>query len=252
LADDPNAKVLAGGQTLMPLLNLRLVRPSRIIDITRIPELSGVSGDGDSVIIGACVTHSAIEDGRFDDPTNGFLASVARHIAYRAIRNRGTIGGSLVHADPSADWLSACLALAADVVISGRSGQRRVHLRDFVTAALTTTLAADELLSSIVIPRLSKRCRTGFAKICRKTGEFATAIGAYVEDGERLQMVIAGTTLTKPIVLDGQDFPFWARDRTVSGAQIAARLSQRGFVAGSYAMNTHIAAIERALVMAAR
>jgi carbon-monoxide dehydrogenase medium subunit len=250
LADDPNAKVLAGGQTLAPLLNLRLVRPSTIIDITRIPQLSGVTNEGDGVIIGACVTHAAIEDGRFDDPANGFLTTVANHIGYRAVRNRGTIGGSLVHADPSADWLAACLALSADVVISGRSGQRRQHLRDFVTGALTTTLAPDELLSGIVIPRLSKRSRTGFAKICRKSGEFATAVGAFVEDGDRLQVVIAGATLSKPIVLDAQDFHFSSTDRTVSGVKVAAILSQRGFVEGSYTMNTHIAAIERALVMA--
>src|SRR6478672_1924478 len=122
LAGTPGAKVLAGGQTLGPMLNLRLAQPALLVDVTRIPELAAVSENADAVTIGATVTHAAIEDGRVPDPTGGFLARVARGIAYRAVRTRGTIGGSLAHADPAADWLSCLSVLGAHVVIAGAAG----------------------------------------------------------------------------------------------------------------------------------
>ena len=100
-------KILAGGQSLGPMLNLRLAQPDLLVDITRIPELKRVEETDDSLSIGACVTHADIEDGRVPDVTGGALRDVARGIAYRAVRNRGTIGGSLAHADPSADWSRA-------------------------------------------------------------------------------------------------------------------------------------------------
>jgi carbon-monoxide dehydrogenase medium subunit len=249
LANDPNAKVLAGGQTLAPLLNLRLVHPSKVVDITRIPELSQVTADGDGLIIGACVTHAAIEDKRFSDPTNGFLARIAHHIAYRAIRTRGTIGGSLVHADPAADWLSVCLALGADVIIAGPVGSQRLRLGDFIRGAMTTTLGHDEILTGIRITQLSNRCRTGFAKLCRKTGEFAQAMAAFVDDREHNQrrLILGGATLGRPIVLDTQDLGQIDESRLSSSTLVTSILQQHGLVEGSYAMNIQTAAIERAL-----
>ena len=106
---DGFAKVLAGGQSLGPMLNLRLAQPDVLVDITSIPELTAVTDGRDAFEIGACVTHADIEDGRVADHTNGLLRHVAGRIAYRAVRNRGTIGGSIAHADPAADWISdAC------------------------------------------------------------------------------------------------------------------------------------------------
>ena len=131
LSGNPDAKILAGGQTLGPMLNLRLVQPALIVDVTRIPELTRVEEDGSAVILGACVTHASVEDKRITDPSNGFLAAVAHGIAYRAVRTRGTIGGSLAHADPAADWLSCLTALGAEVLLTGPHGQRRVSLRRF-------------------------------------------------------------------------------------------------------------------------
>jgi carbon-monoxide dehydrogenase medium subunit len=104
-SDELSLKLLAGGQSLGPMLNLRLVQPDLLVDITAVPELRRAEADGDGVLIGACVTHADIEDGRVPDPTEGVLPAVARGIAYRAVRNRGTIGGSLAHADPAADWI---------------------------------------------------------------------------------------------------------------------------------------------------
>src|SRR5579862_2850801 len=114
--DDPDVKAIAGGQSLGPMMNLRLARPSRLVDISRLPELRAVSDGRDAAAIGAAVTHAEIEDGDAPDPLHGFLRHVAGGIAYRAVRNRGTIGGSLAHADPSADWLSALMAADARVV----------------------------------------------------------------------------------------------------------------------------------------
>src|SRR6202008_2659932 len=99
-----------------------------LVDIGRIPELAAVGEEKDAVIIGATVTHAAIEDGRVLDPTGGFLVQVARGIAYRAVRTRGTVGGSLAHADPAADWLSCLTALGAEVAIAGSRANRRVPL----------------------------------------------------------------------------------------------------------------------------
>ena len=119
-------KCLAGGQSLGPMLNLRLVQPDLLVDITRIPELTRVEEDGDGVLLGACTTHAAIEDGRVPDVTGGVLPAVAQGIAYRAVRSRGTIGGSLAHADPAADWITCLTALGAEIVVHGPSGRREL------------------------------------------------------------------------------------------------------------------------------
>ena len=206
LAGNPGAKVLAGGQTLGPMLNLRLAQPTLLVDITRIPELAAVTEDADAVTIGATVTHAAVEDGRVTDPTGGFLARVARGIAYRAVRNRGTIGGSLAHADPAADWLSCLSALGAHVMIAGAAGTRRVGLAGFVRGALETELGGDELLTAVRIPKFSRAARFGFHKICRKTGEFADAIGVVAYDPERqLTRIAASTGVGPPVVIDARD-----------------------------------------------
>jgi carbon-monoxide dehydrogenase medium subunit len=130
--------------------------------------------------LGATITHAAIEDRRIPDPTGGFLAKVARGIAYRAVRTRGTIGGSLAHADPSADWLACLTALGAEVMIAGPGGNRRVLVPAFVRGAMETELAPGELLTAVRIPRFPSETRFGFHKICRKTGEFADAIAVVV------------------------------------------------------------------------
>jgi carbon-monoxide dehydrogenase medium subunit len=194
LGQEPGAKVLAGGQTLGPMLNLRLAQPALLVDITRIPELAAVTEDADAVTIGATVTHAAIEDGRAPDPTRGFLRQVAHGIAYRAVRTRGTIGGSLAHADPAADWLSCLAALGAEVLIAGPGGSRRVGVARFVRGAMETELAARELLTAVRIPRFSGDARFGFHKICRKTGEFADAIGVAVHDPEQQSTRLAAST----------------------------------------------------------
>ncbi|HIG15262.1 MAG TPA: carbon monoxide dehydrogenase, partial [Gammaproteobacteria bacterium] len=113
---DVFSKVVAGSQSLGPMLNLRLAQPDLLIDVTGISEMTLVEVDREFVNIGACITHANIEDGRIEDPSRGLLAKVAGGIAYRAVRNRGTIGGSLAHADPAADWISVLPLLDAELV----------------------------------------------------------------------------------------------------------------------------------------
>jgi carbon-monoxide dehydrogenase medium subunit len=111
-AADSATRIMAGGQSLGPMLNLRLIEPERVVDISTVPELRQIERADGSLVIGACVTHADIEDGRVPDVANGKMARVASGIAYRAVRNRGTIGGSLAYADPAADWVSAAPAFA--------------------------------------------------------------------------------------------------------------------------------------------
>jgi aerobic carbon-monoxide dehydrogenase medium subunit len=200
--NDCVVKVIAGGQSLGPMLNLRLVQPGLLVDITGIAELKRVEESADSITLGSCITHADIEDGRVPDVTGGALRMVAAGIAYRAVRNRGTIGGSVVHADPSADWISALAALGASVIIRGAQQERRVAVEAFMAGVFETDLRDGELVSGIEIPRLSSAARWGFYKLCRKTGEFAYAIGAYLQDPARsICRAVIGATGGKPIVL---------------------------------------------------
>jgi carbon-monoxide dehydrogenase medium subunit len=239
------AKVLAGGQTLGPMLNLRLAQPALLVDITRIPDLAAVSEDADAITIGATVTHAAIEDGRVSDPTGGFLARVARGIAYRAVRTRGTIGGSLAHADPAADWLSCLVALNAEVLIAAPSGTRRVPLAGFVRGALETELSETELLAGVRVPRFSRDARFGFHKICRKTGEFADAIGVAAHDPARqLTRLVASTAGGGPIVVEDVTLDP-ARLPEVRDLQL--RLVQAGLDGDAYDLKLHAIAVRRTI-----
>jgi carbon-monoxide dehydrogenase medium subunit len=247
LAASPDAKVLAGGQTLGPMLNLRLAQPALLVDITRITELAAVSEDADTVTIGATVTHAAVEDGRVTDPTGGFLQRVAHGIAYRAVRTRGTVGGSLAHADPAADWLSCLTALGGQVILVGAAGTRRVPLAAFVRGAMETELAQDELLVAVRVPRFSRAACFGFHKICRKTGEFADAIGVAVHDPERqLTRVAASTATGPPVVIDARDL-LLGRGQLPGTAELQERLAQAGLTGDAYDLTLHAVAVRRAI-----
>jgi aerobic carbon-monoxide dehydrogenase medium subunit len=179
------AKALAGGQSLGPMLNLRLARPGLLVDISRLQELRAIEDAGDAWRIGAAVTHSEIEDADGTLGGGAMLVEVAAGIAYRAVRNRGTIGGSLAHADPAGDWPLALAALGADVILRGPAGERTISAGRLVTAAFTTEIRDDEIVTGILVPKLSGAARFGYFKFCRKTGEFPEASAAVVIDPER-------------------------------------------------------------------
>ena len=196
------ARVIAGSQSLGPMLNLRLSRPQLLIDITGIPELTRIEDDRDAITVGACVTTADIEDGCLPGEGLDTLARIASGIAYRAVRNRGTIGGSLCHADPSADWLTVLSAVGAECLIRGTRRQRRLPLEQFVTGGYQTVLAGDEILEAVRLPRISAKGRLGFVKICRKVGEFALAMAAVRRDPDRGAVRLAvGATNGCPIVV---------------------------------------------------
>jgi carbon-monoxide dehydrogenase medium subunit len=180
-----NSKAVAGSQSLGPMLNLRVVQPAVLVDLRHVEELKTSREEKESVTLGACITHAQIEDGKVPDPTGGFLREVAGNIAYRAVRNRGTVGGSLVHADPAADWPSVLTLLGASAVVAGPAGRREVPVERFLKGIFETDLAENELLVAVRIPKRSKKARYGYWKFCRKAGEFPQAIGGALSDPER-------------------------------------------------------------------
>ncbi len=197
------ARVIAGGQSLVAMMNLRVASPGLLIDISRLPELSTVTDDADVVTLGACVTHAAIEDGRVADPSRGLMPRVAASLAYRAIRNRGTIGGSLALSDPAAEWPAVLTALDAEVMVRGPGGRRSIRCTEFTTGIFETALAADDVIDSIRIPRLSADARWGYLKLCRKSGEFAGALAVAIADRKRGHCrVVLGAANGAPLMLD--------------------------------------------------
>jgi aerobic carbon-monoxide dehydrogenase medium subunit len=198
---DSNAKLMAGGQSFGPMLNLRLTRPSMVVDVSRLDELARVTAGPGFVEIGAGVTHAAIEDGRHAALREHPMRSVAAGIAYRAVRNRGTVGGSLAHADPAADWVVTLVALGAQLSLYSPRGTRRVAMDDFMQAAYTTVLAADELITSVRVPQADGG-RWGYYKFCRKPGEFAEASAAvWLASGERHARIALGALDGAPKLL---------------------------------------------------
>jgi carbon-monoxide dehydrogenase medium subunit len=196
------AKPIAGGQSLGPMLNLRLARPARLVDISGVEELCRIEDCGAFVRLGAGVTHARIEDeaGAFGGVEP--LSRAARGIAYRAVRNRGTIGGSLAHADPAADWPLVLATLGATIVVRGERGTRRIDAAAFMLGSYVTQLAEDELLTAVEVPKLSAGARWAYRKFCRKAGEFAQAAAAVLLDPERrVARVFIGAPADRPTSL---------------------------------------------------
>ena len=194
VSQSADAKFIAGGQSLGPMLNLRLARPSVLIDISLLPELRRVEEGSSSWTIGAAITHAEIEDGLTPMGSVGILPEVARLIAYRAVRNRGTIGGSLAHADAAADWPLALSACGAFVHLKGRNGVRQIAVTNFLRSAFATALNDDEIVTAVEIPRSRNSIRWGYYKLCRKVGEFPIASAAITLDGDQCRAFLGALT----------------------------------------------------------
>lgn len=170
------AKLIAGGQSLVPVLNLRLASPSLLIDLNRVTGLAGISYDADgSLSVGAMTRHRKLELDKEVRRSHPLLAEAARHIAHVQIRNRGTIGGSLCHADPAAEWPAVCVACDAEMTIAGPSGRRLVRAEDFSLGVYSTALAEGEILASIRFPAWPAARRWAFEEVSRRHGDFAIA-----------------------------------------------------------------------------
>ncbi len=223
LVEHPEGRLIAGGQSLGPMLNLRLARPATLVDIRACPELRRYEETPDAVVYGAGITHAEIEDGTVPDPSPGWLRRAARNIAYRAIRNRGTIGGSIAHADPAADWPVVLAALDAEVWIEGPDGARAESLVSFYRGPFATSLGEGEILTAVRVPRPSPTARFGYSKLAAKSGEFAQALAVVVEDRDHAtHRTVVGAIERPPLVIESET-PF-SPDLADARALIAARL----------------------------
>ncbi len=256
IAEAKDAKIIAGGQSLGPMLNLRLVEPELIIDIAGLAELKQAERSGDALVIGACVTHADIEDGRIPDVTRGAMQRVAGAIAYRAVRNRGTIGGSLSHADPSADWVSALPALGATVRLRSANGVRDLAAETFITGALESALQPGEIVEAVRVPAMPNSARWAYVKACRKPGEFAHAIAAVMIDPElHAACVVIGAIDAAPLVLRDAASLFGGRITGDFREQFDARAADALLIAAGVHdaadRHIHVAVLRRAIEQAA-
>ncbi|ACY14547.1 molybdopterin dehydrogenase FAD-binding protein [Haliangium ochraceum DSM 14365] len=190
------AKVMAGGQSLIPLLKLRFAFPSLVVDIGRLPGLDKVREEQGYLIIGALCRHAALARHPLLAQRCPLITAAAPQIADPLVRNLGTIGGSLAHADPAGDWGSVMLALDAEVVIQSLRGSRSVPVREFFQGVLSTVLEPDELLTEVRVPVPRAAHGSAYLKLERKVGDFATVgVAVHVElDGAKIAR--AGIALT--------------------------------------------------------
>jgi carbon-monoxide dehydrogenase medium subunit len=168
-----DGRVLAGGQSLVPIMAFRLARPAHLVDINGIEALSRVAVDGGKLSIGACVRHAAFHRPVADGPLGKLLSAVVRHIAHYPIRTRGTFCGSVAHADPASEWCLVAATLDGEMVAKSARGTRVIPAKDFFQGIMTTALAEDELLTEVRLPVLPADTRFGFYEFNRRAGDFA-------------------------------------------------------------------------------
>jgi CO/xanthine dehydrogenase FAD-binding subunit len=170
-----DAKLLAGGQSLVPLLNLRMAQVSSLVDLNRLSDLSFIRRENGLLCIGALTRHRQIEVSDEVRAAHSLLPQAAAEVGHLAIRNRGTIGGSLVHADPAAEWPLVAVLLNAQLILRSQGSTRAIAARDFFLAPLTTAIEPHELLCEIRFPVASGQTEWGFQELCRRSGDFAIA-----------------------------------------------------------------------------
>ena len=219
-----DAKILAGGQSLVPWMKLRLAKPTHVIDLNRIPDLKYVRADGDSIRIGALTTHTEIEISEIMNRDSSLLAEAAATIGDVQVRNQGTIGGSLAHSDPTADLPAAILALDAEMKASGPSGERWIKAEDFFVGFLTSCLEPDEILTEVKVP-LSRGSKTAYLKAAQRASGFAV-VGVAV----RLKLGANGTCEEIAIGITGvSDKAYRATnvEKILKGSKLEAAVLER-------------------------
>src|SRR5262245_39986814 len=179
---DGEAKPIAGGQSLMPMLAFRLAAPRLLVDLRKLPELREIRISSDGVRLGAMVRWRDIEDDARLATAHPLLKAAIEHVAHYQIRNRGTVGGSIAHADPAAEMPGIAVACDAEIAVTGKSGSRVIPASDFFLAALTTALEPDEIITEIRLPAWPARRRFGFKEFARRRGDFAMAGAALFYD----------------------------------------------------------------------
>lgn len=254
------ARLLAGGQSLLAALNMRLSAPELLVDITRIPGLSGIRLAGDKLHVGALTTHADIERSPEVARHAPLLARAAPHIAHAAIRNVGTLGGSLAMADPAAEWPACCVALDAELILSGKAGTRRVKARDFFKGVYTTDLRASEILTAVEFPAAGTGQRSAFLELARRRGDYAiVGVAAVAKSANgtlsdvRLAYLGAGD---KPLLARGAMAALEGRQPSseagaAAAAALAADLQPAGDIHTSAAAKLHLARVLTGRALAA-
>ncbi|HEV2550880.1 MAG TPA: FAD binding domain-containing protein [Stellaceae bacterium] len=247
------ARALAGGQSLVPMLNLRLAPVERLVDLGGLAELRGVRDSSGSILYGAMTAHAVFEDGEVPDASNGLMPFVAGQFAFRAVRNRGTIGGAIALADPAADWLTTAVALEARLHLIGVAGRRLVGAEEFVLGPYVTALGEGELIEAVEVPKRAASERWGHARVAMKIGDYAESMAIALMDRKAGRgRLVLGAADGAPIL-----FPEIAA-RALSGAasdelRLAVRrallAADRGFTPAKLAM--HTTTLLRALAQAA-
>lgn len=241
---------IAGGQSLVPMLNLRVALPDLLVDIGRLQELKEVAATPSNIRIGALTTHAAIEDGKLPEAFGGLMQKVASKISYRAVRNYGTIGGSVALADPASDWSGCLMALGAHVRISGLKGTRSQSISEFVRGQYSTSLACDEIILGFDIPRPDAALRWGFFKVVRKSGAFANSIAFAVARGRGgPASVVLAAAADRPCLLPKVAERIEAGDRSEDALQRAIADDVAALVPqdDAYLMRLHVSTVLRAV-----
>lgn len=231
LATTPGAKLLAGGHSLIPLLKLRLAAPPAVIDIGRIPELRGISRQGDSIRVGALTTHAELASSAELRTSAAALAEAAASVGDPGVRNRGTIGGNVAHADPASDLPTVLVALDARFVAVGPKGERTIPGDQFFTGIMSTALADDEILSAVLVPASVRGQGSAYVK-------FKHPASGYAVMGAAALVTVKDGTCTGARVALGGLFPHARRMPAVEKALTGGRTDEAAVAAAS----THVRA----------
>lgn len=258
LLSHPESKAIAGGQSLLAALAFRLSAPSRLVDIGGIADMHGITHIGGTVRIGALTTHAELARNAIIADHAPLLRKASHLMAHPAIRNRGTIGGSLAYADPAAEQPACVVCLDATIVVASAAGERRVAARDFFTGLLSTALDDGELIVAIEIPAVAPQTRTAIVEIARRSGDYAMAgcAAAIAMDGATvtrasLTMFGVGDTAVQAIAAGDAMVgkPFDGATIAAAAAALAGDIDPQGDQHGGPDMKRHLArvALERTL-----
>ena len=248
----PDSRVLAGGQSLVPALNMRLAAPAALIDINRLPGLDGISLEPGGLVIGALVRHGVVEDSALVARHAPLIAQAMPHVGHRAIRTRGTVGGSVALADPAAELPACLIALDAMVRVAGRGSRRDIPAQRFFRGIYTTDLAPGEIVTAVVVPPIGPGWSSRFAELTRRHGDFALVglaahcrvdggvikearlafcgVGPAPVRAVRAEAVLSGRRLDPDVVAE-------------AGSALDADLDPPGDVHGSPALRRHLARV---------
>jgi len=258
-----DAKLLAGGHSLLPAMKFRLARPAHVVDLRKVPGLSGIKEEGGMLVIGAMTTHWAVESSPLVKAKCPVLAQTAAQIGDPMVRNMGTIGGSLTHADPAADYPATIIALNAEMVLEGPKGKRTIKVDDFFKSLMTTAVGPDEILTEVRVPVCGANVGCAYMKFPHPASRFAVVgvAAALTVEGGKVSKASIGITGagTKAVRAKGVEAALLGKALDAATIQAAAEKAPDGVdvqadLQGSVEYKTHLLKVfaKRAIEAAAR